>query len=245
MATLLLYSVPPIMLLAWYGIPEPERTLRHTPPTRAALRLFRQRDDGTPRLMAAYLINNLANALPATLFLFFVELVLHAPEMTGKLLLLYFAAGLLALPLWTLLARRIGKRRSWMLSMFLASGAFVFVPFLGSGDTVWFTLICLLSGFSLGADMALPAAIQSDAAHAAEADGVRVAGLFFGLWSMLTKLALALAVGIAFGTLGAVGFDPEAASSQALTTLSLLYGGLPVALKLLSLFLLRRYREVS
>jgi Na+/melibiose symporter-like transporter len=242
---ILMLLTPPLMLLAWYGIPEPERKAQHRSPTLNALRTLWRREDGTPRLMAAYLINNLANALPATLFLFFVELVLRTPYDTGVLLLVYFVSGLTALPLWTRLSKRIGKRRSWMLSMLLASAAFAFVPLLGEGDTTWFFLICLVSGFSLGADMALPAAIQSDAAHAAETGGERVAGIFFGLWSMLTKLALALAVGLAFGLLGLAGFDPEAPSAASLTLLSLLYGGLPVLLKVAALLLLGRYREVS
>ena len=243
-ATLLVLT-PPLMLAAWYGIPEPRSTARNFAPTLSALRMLYENRDGSLRLMTTYLVNSLANALPATLFLFFVEFVLKKPEATGMLLMLYFAAGLAALPLWTRLSGRVGKRSGWMLSMLLASGAFVFVPLLGEGDTAWFALICVVSGFSLGADMALPAAIQSDAAHAAEGREGRMAGIFFGLWSMLTKLALALAVGIAFGLLGAAGFDTEAPSTWALTVLSLLYGALPVLLKMLSLFLLRHYREVS
>jgi len=241
----LLLSLPMVMLATRYGIPDPETKPKPQRPTLQALTQLLGRHDGTLRLMAAYFINNLANAFPATLFLFFVELVLVAPDSTGMLLLFYFASGLAALPLWTMLARRIGKHRSWMTSMVLAASVFAFVPFLGEGDTTAFTLICLLSGLSLGADMALPASIQSDIANAAEGRCERVSGILFGLWSALTKLALALSVGIAFSILGLVGFTPDTPSSNALLTLSLLYGGVPVMLKLFSLFLLRHYREVS
>lgn len=245
LGNLLLFTSPILTLLTWWGLREPPRHHLKRPALFTALGTIRRRHDATLRLMAAYLLNNIANALPATLFLFFVSLVLHSAERTGLLLVLYFLSGLLALPLWTLLARRIGKRRSWMFSMLLASAAFVFVPFLEAGDLLFFTLICLVSGLSLGADMALPAAIQSDIVHAAQTQDETIGGIYFGLWSMLTKLALALAVGIAFTLLGLAGFEPEAPTPGALSVLALLYGALPVILKLAALVLLLRYREAN
>ena len=39
---------------------------------------------------------------------------------------------------------------------------FAWVPFLGPGDTMAFAVICVLSGASLGADLAIPASMQAD-----------------------------------------------------------------------------------
>jgi Na+/melibiose symporter-like transporter len=197
------------------------------------------------RLQSAFLLNSLANALPATLFLFFVQLVLEEASQTGPLLLLYFASGIVGLPFWTLLAKKIGKRKSWSASMLLASVAFGFVPFLGSGDLVLFGLISFVSGLSLGADMALPSSIQADMVQKTEDQDTSYAGVLFGIWAMLTKFALALAVGIGFVVLGAVGFDPNAPTPMALTTLSILYGGLPVLFKMMAFWIIRGYREMS
>jgi Na+/melibiose symporter-like transporter len=197
------------------------------------------------RLQTAFLLNSLANALPATLFLFFVQLVLEEASQTGPLLLLYFISGILGLPFWTLLAKKIGKRKSWLGSMLLASVAFGFVPFLGSGDLVLFGLISFVSGLSLGADMALPSSIQADVVQKIQNVHTSYAGILFGIWAMLTKFALALAVGIGFVVLGAVGFDPEAPTPMALTTLSILYGGFPVLFKMMAFMIMREYRELS
>ena len=114
-------------------------------------------------LQTAFILNSLANALPATLFLFYVELVLQESTQTGPLLLLYFASGIVGLPFWTMLAKKIGKRKSWLGSMALASFVFMFVPLLGAGDLLWFGIITFISGLSLGADMALPSSMQADA----------------------------------------------------------------------------------
>lgn len=144
-----------------------------------------------------------------------------------------------------MLAKKIGKRKSWQASMVLVSLAFVFVPFLGSGDLVLFGLITFVSGLSLGADMALPSSIQADVVQKVQTEENAYAGILFGLWAMLTKFALALAVGIGFVLLGVVGFEPEAPTSLALATLSLLYGGAPVLFKMLAFWLMKDYREAS
>jgi len=197
------------------------------------------------RLQSAFTLNSLANALPATLFLFFVQLVLEEGSKTGPLLLLYFASGILGLPFWTMLAKKVGKRKSWQLSMLLASAAFVFVPFLGSGDLLWFVLITFISGLSLGADMALPSSIQADVVQKIEDQKGSYAGILFGIWAMLTKFALALAVGLGFVVLGVAGFEPETPTPLALNTLALLYGGAPVLFKMFALWIMKGYHETD
>ncbi|BCX82471.1 hypothetical protein MIT9_P2057 [Methylomarinovum caldicuralii] len=196
----------------------------------AGLRLL-----GANRPLRLLLIAYLANGLPATLFLLFVGERLQNPEATGPLLILYFGAGVAALPAWLWLSRRIGKHRAWAVSMGLAALSFVPVPWLGPEDFWIFTVTVALTGLTLGADMTLPTAMQADVVDVDTAGGGGGrAGLLFGIWGMATKLALALAVGIAFPLLGLAGYDPtlQAQPHAALTGLGFLYAGLPVLLKL-------------
>lgn len=127
--------------------------------------------------------------------------------------------------------------------MLLAALAFSFVPLLGEGDTTYFALITLVSGLSLGADMALPAAIQADEARRFEREGHAITGVLFGFWAMLTKLSLAFAVGLSFGVLGLSGFEPNTPTENSLIVLALLYGLFPVIFKLIALFVMYRYDE--
>lgn len=194
-------------------------------------------------LLVAYLINGIANGLPASLFILFVGNVIRAPEAAGPLLLLYFASGLAAVPLWLSLSYRIGKHRAWAAAMLWAALVFACVPFLGAGDVLAFSVICVLSGLGLGADLALPASMQADVVDMDEAEsGRRRTGLYFALWNMATKLALALAVGIAFPLLGLLGFEAGADNSRpALIGLAGLYAGLPVVIKLCAVSLIWRF----
>jgi glycoside/pentoside/hexuronide:cation symporter, GPH family len=225
--------VPAALVALLAVVPEPRRPIE--PPLRllAGLKIA-ARNRPFLRLIAAYLLNGIANGLPATLFLLFVANVLGQPERAGLLLLLYFLTGVAGIPLWLRLSRRIGKHRAWSAAMLWACLAFVWVPLLGAGDFWPFLVICLLSGLALGADLALPASIQADVVDLDWVEsGRRRTGLFFALWSMATKLSLALAVGIAFPVLEFAGFVPGGANGAgALLTLAALYGLVPVAIKL-------------
>lgn len=77
------------------------------------------------RLILAFLLNGIANGLPATLFILFARDVIGAGAWTGPFLLLYFTAGVAAVPFWLRLSRRVGKHRAWCGSMLWACAVFV------------------------------------------------------------------------------------------------------------------------
>lgn len=193
------------------------------------------------RLLAAYLFNGIANGLPSSLFLMFVGHRLQLAEMQGVFLLAYFLAGLAGVPLALVLARHLGKHRAWCAAMLVTCAAFVWAPLLPPGSMVAFAAICVVTGLGLGADLALPPAMQADVVDEdTAAGGEGRAGLYFAVWGMATKLALALAVGLAFPLLDLAGFDPRAAGQtpDAGLALAALYAWGPVALKLVAIGLM-------
>jgi len=194
-------------------------------------------------LQVGYFFNNLANAIPATLFLLFVEFVIRKPDSSGLLLILYFLSGVLALPVWTAISKKISKKRVWIYSIILASSAFIFVPFLDENSFIPFLIICVVSGFSLGADLAFPTSIHSDLTQKAEEIKSNCSGLLFGLWAMITKLSLALSVAISFGILGFFDFDKINPNENSILILALLYGLAPVILKVIAIFFINKYKE--
>lgn len=224
----------PLALVAvLFFTPEPQERTSPSLPLKEGLRIA-WNNKPFLRLIAAYLLNGIANGLPATLFFLFVGDVLGGGSASGPLLLLYFVAGIVGIPIWLRISKVIGKHRAWAAAMLWASAMFVWAPFLGEGDLVAFTIICGLSGLSLGADMALPASIQADVVDLDnEQSGQQRTGLFFALWSMATKLSLALAIGIAFPLLDLIGFEAGGENEpSALLGLAMLYGLLPVVIKL-------------
>jgi Na+/melibiose symporter-like transporter len=186
------------------------------------------------RLFCAWFLNGLATGLPAVLFPLYLQQGLGAGQTArGVMIFAYFAAGCGAIPLWLALSRRIGKHRVWCGAMLMAMAAFVWVPLLHPGQESWFFVICLVTGAALGADVALPPAMQADVV---DLDRLRTgqarAGFYFAIWGMGTKLALGSAAGGAFLALDAVGFRPTGPNTpNALFALAACYALAPVVLK--------------
>jgi GPH family glycoside/pentoside/hexuronide:cation symporter len=194
------------------------------------------------RLLAAWIVNGIANGLPAALFLLIATHLLDAEARSGLLLLVYFVTGVAAVPFWGWLARRTSKHRAWCASMLWAAAVFAFVPLLGPGDWMAFLIICVLTGASLGADLALPPAMQADVIDLDHAEsGSPRAGLFFAAWSMAQKGGNALAVGVGLPLLEVLGFRTGPAGVQGLGALVGLYAVTPIALKLVAVALMWRF----
>ena len=201
------------------------------------------RDAYFRRLLAVFVANGIASSIPATLVLFFIADVLHAEARQGVFLALYFLAGIAGMPLWIRASARFGKVAAWRAAMLLAVAAFVWAAFLGTGDTTAFAAICIASGLSFGADLALAPSLLADVVGR---DGrMHATAAYFGVWTLVTKLNLALAAGIALPQLAALGYVPGRDDQASAGHLALVYAGLPCLLKLGAIAMLQRYRALE
>jgi glycoside/pentoside/hexuronide:cation symporter, GPH family len=189
------------------------------------------------RLIAVFVVNGIASAVPATLVLFFIRDKLALGSYEPLFLFSYFAAGALSMPLWVRAVPRFGLARLWLAGMLLAIAAFVWAATLGSGSLFGYLAVCVASGLALGADLALPSALLAGVIQRAGHSG-RSEGAYFGWWNFAIKLNLALAAGVALPLLAAFGYAPGARDDAALSALTLAYCLLPCALKLLAAALL-------
>jgi GPH family glycoside/pentoside/hexuronide:cation symporter len=186
------------------------------------------------KLLAVFVLNGTASAIPATLVLFFVQDRLQAsPATEPAFLATYFLCAALSMPLWVRVVARLGLARTWLVGMAVSVAVFIWAATLGAGDTTAFLLVCALSGVALGTDLALPGALLAGLIARLGERGQRE-GAYFGWWSFAAKLNLALAAGLALPLLAAFGYTPGARDPAALWTLTVAYCLLPCALKLLA-----------
>jgi Na+/melibiose symporter-like transporter len=184
------------------------------------------------RLLAVFMLNGIASAVPATLVLFFIQDRLQAPPSMEPLFLgSYFLSAALSIPLWLAAVRRIGLARAWLAGMALAIAVFAWATQLGAGQTLEFAVVCALSGLALGTDLALPGALLAGVIQANGQSG-QSEGAYFGWWNFATKLNLALAAGLALPLLGLFGYAPGVRDASALNALVVAYCVLPCLLKL-------------
>ncbi|MFZ4289225.1 MFS transporter [Variovorax sp. HJSM1_2] len=197
------------------------------------------RTPGFKPLLAVFLLNGIAAAIPATLLLFFVRDRLQTPQSEALYLASYFVAAALSLPLWLRMVARLGQARAWAMAMLLALVCFGWAAVLSNGDQTGFLLVCLGSGVALGADLAIPGAMLARVVQRAGLAG-HTEGAFFGWWNFATKLNLAVAAGLALPLLQSLGYTPGQRDPQALQALTIAYCVLPCVLKLGAVALLFR-----
>jgi GPH family glycoside/pentoside/hexuronide:cation symporter len=149
-------------------------------------------------------------------------------------LLLFFLSAAASAPVWSRLATRYGEKPMLLAGMVLAIAAFVFAYTLGAGDVLAFALICAASGAAMGADLTLLPALF--ARRMAVIAPQAAAG--FGLWSFVSKFALAFAAVTLLPVLDRAGFSGPGSPEAALGLLSILYALIPCALKLFAIALL-------
>ena len=226
-----------LSMWGWWHAPHPAQTHveTNTPPL-SGWQSLRQpwHQPGFRRLLLIYMINGIASAIPATLMLFFVEDRLQLPaSMQSQFLGAYFLAATVSLPVWMQVMARWGLRRGWLAGMGLSVTVFIWALGLGPGDEMGYTVVCVLSGLALGADLIAPGAMLNGLLQQHETQREH-SGASFGWWQVATKLNLALAAGLALPLLDALGYAAGSRDAPALLALSWAYALLPCVLKLLA-----------
>jgi len=187
------------------------------------------------RLLIVFIINGAALGIAVSVMLFYVEHVLGGSKLdAGLILLAYFIAGALSVPLWMYLSRHLSKASAWFIGMLLGAGGTLCALALGQGDIGWFIAISLITGVAVGADYGLPPSILADVVDAEEGQDSRGAtGAYFGLWALATKLATAIGASASLPIVAWLGFNP-AKGQYDLSALMIVYIGLPFLVKLIA-----------
>jgi len=189
------------------------------------------------RLLLVDLLANLAPGLAGALLLFFFEAARgYTSAQASLLLVFYFAAGMLAAPLWIRIARRTSKHGAMAAAL------------IGYALTLTGTLVIPSNSFALaaiglaiaGVPAVAPAfllrAMLADLSDATTLESGRErTGLFYAALAAVQKLGYAIPVGISYPVLQAIGFDAKLGtgnSEAAIAGLTFMFIVPPVVLAL-------------
>ena len=165
------WAVPALLVLLWVGLATGwwawHQAPRPVKPNAVAVRSADAHSLWQPwrqaafrRLLAVFMLNGIASAIPATLVLFFVQDRLQgSAALQAGALGLYFVCGALSMPLWLRLVAHLGLARTWLAGMVLSMAVFLGASQDGAGDEALFLWVCALSGIGLGSDLVLPGAL--------------------------------------------------------------------------------------
>lgn len=197
------------------------------------------------RLVISLLFLVAAISMTASLSLFFVSSVMGETfDRFAVFILAYYVSSSAAIPIWFAISRRLGKHRTVVLSIAWLSLWSAFIPLLGPGNYWLFFVIMMLKGSAVGALVFLPASMAADVV---DLDTLRTGeqrtGLYFSLWGMVNKAAVALGVFLATNGVAWFGFDPSSDENTATAKLALacLYSIIPAILACVALPLLWKY----
>jgi len=260
MGWFVIVALPLTVGLALLAMPEPVNVkLDHHINWRHYWRMIRE--PVVLRVLATDIIISTAPTVAGTLLFFYFESIRgYGRGEAGLLLLFYFAGALAGAPIWTRLAKVVGKHRALMIAALAYVAAQISVLVVPSDPNLAWTiktgalkvtatapmLVMFLAGLPFSAGGILLRSMMADVADVVRLrTGVDLTGMLFALLSGTIKIGTSIAVGASLFTLAAVGFDSSAGaenSKLALDTLSGLFALLPAALGLLAAWLISGYR---
>jgi len=198
-------------------------------------------------LWLAFLFQNLAIGASSTTLIYLITFVMKAgAAVVGPMIAIGAIVGLLVTPLWVLIARRLGKRNSYLAGM--AISALMSLPALIIPADLYVLLfvVLLVAGVGDAATQLFPNAMVPDTVEVDELrTGMRREGAIFGAWSFCRKLGMAggaflVSVGLSF--VGFVsGADAGVQPPGALVGIRAIYALVPCTLWILAMVVMWRY----
>ncbi|HYE46452.1 MAG TPA: MFS transporter [Caulobacter sp.] len=204
------------------------------------------REPAMVRVLLTDIVIGTAPTVAGTLLFYYFESVrgYGRPETAG-MLLFYFLGALAGAPIWTWLARRIGKHRALMVAGLFYAVVQIGVLLSPSGAIVGM-VVMFVAGLPFSAGGILLRAMMADVADVVRLrTGVDLSGMLFSLLTGSIKIGTTIAVGGTFYILAGVGFDPKTGaenSKLALDTLSGLFALLPAGLGVLAAWLISGHK---
>ncbi len=146
-----------------------------------------------------------------------------------------FVSALVLLPFWNWFTLRVGKRTAYVIGMASLAAILVLLSLLPSDAKRPLVIaIAALAGFGVSAAHLVPNSILPDGIEWEELrTGTRKEGFFYGVVSLLNKVATSVAVPWVALVLAATGFDEARGTEQlpsTLTAIRLLVGLVPAVL---------------
>lgn len=225
--------------------PEPERIERAPLSGREKLAIA-WRNVPFRRLVVSFMFFVTAITMTASLSIFFVTAVMGETTATYALFIfVYYLATTLGVPIWLRISDRIGKHRTVVVAILWLSLWSAPIPLLAPGDFYLFLFLMVMKGSSIGALAFLPASMAADVIDVDTLEtGEQRSGLYFSLWGMVNKGAVALGVLLATNLSTLFDFQPTLGvenTAGAKLAVACLYSVIPAGLALVALPLLWRY----
>ena len=233
-----------VVPLALRRVPDNAALIRESSSIREDIRAIAR---NTPKLLflGSVLFASTGLGVISSCFIFLVEIGLALPGKVFALVFIQQCVGIFLIPVIMVLASRIGKHTVYrwsigLLSIFLG----VLCVYLPAGQYMLTMAAWGIIGVFYTGVLMTPISMVSDIVDYDSAKtGQYRPGMYFASFNLVLKLGTALGVGIGFGLLAVLGFDPTDTvhSSEAITHLRIVGFGVSALLMLPAFIFLKWY----
>jgi GPH family glycoside/pentoside/hexuronide:cation symporter len=200
-------------------------------------------------VMGLYLLSWTTASILAAVLVFFASYYLRVPEQANYFVLVAEGAAILFIPVWVWIARRLDKRRAYILGSLSWVVILLAISAISPDQVGLVYLLAALSGSGIAVAYVLPWAMVPDIIEIDQArTGERREGSYYAFASFFQKLATGVAVwsmGQVFNLTGYITPTAETATplqpEAVLNVIRLFTGPIPAALLLLSVLFAWRY----
>lgn len=197
-------------------------------------------------LLLAGVVSAIPAAIPAILLPYFVEYVLQPADpnaMVGVFLVTYLGAGLLFVPLWLVVARRLGKLRTLILVSAIGITGSLFYFFAGPGDLLYTGCVYFVTGtVSMANNFLIPAMAADVIDYDELRTGKRREAQYTSFWAMIPKFVAIPGSSIPLAVLSAVGYVPnQPQSEEVMFWIRFMYSIFPAAFYVAAVLIIARY----
>ena len=159
-------------------------------------------------LMSSYLLQSLGMGVLMAGLIYHVRFVMRMPETSMAIIFpLMLVTAIVVMPVWVLIAARIGKIKAYRVGLVLLMAALGSLFFSSPSQRELFYLQVFLLGFGFSSFQLFPFAMLPDTVEYDESQsGMRREGIFSGFWSSGQKMAYSVGPAIVGFGLSASGF---------------------------------------
>jgi GPH family glycoside/pentoside/hexuronide:cation symporter len=194
-------------------------------------------------LLMVYLASHVGGSFIAPLSLFIAKYVIKVEWAMQPVMLAYLAGSMLSIPIWLRLSKKYGKDRAWTIGMSVGVLAYATSYTYHEGTWVLWVILGGVVGAAGGCTMTLGPAIAADVIDSDELEtGRRREGVFMGVWSLVDKAAIGLAVFIGMQGLEYIGYVPNQDQTESVIGgMKFLYCVLPATLNGVAILIFQRF----
>ncbi|NLW45787.1 MAG: MFS transporter [Firmicutes bacterium] len=145
-------------------------------------------------ILFPWVLNMIATTIVSGMLIYYFKYIYHAPESTTLALLIMLLTAMVFIPIWVFLSKSLNKKNCYAMGMIILALTCMIV-FFSHGLGVNFGLsLMFLAGIGLATTYVFPWAIIPDTIeYGYIKTGERHEGVYYGLWTLISKTGQALA----------------------------------------------------